>query len=134
MTKVLNYPTDADRDQVHNLIGSYAQGKMTRNTMMYAIAGIIEKYPNIQRMPVKNYSVRIVQYFGLQRIPIISIEGAKLSDKCPGCGASGDDLDYFRTEKERFDQEDDLISVTCLKCGWVFLNNTKNGRGQESYV
>ncbi len=133
MTTILSYPTDADRNRVHNLINSYAQGKMSRNAMMYAIAAIIEKYPNIQRMPIKGYSVRIVHYFGPQRIPIISIEGAELSDKCPGCGASGDDLDYFRTEKERFDQEDDLISVTCLKCGWVFLNNAKNGRGQ-SYV
>lgn len=135
---ILSYPTDEDRAQVHNLIGAYAHDRISRNAMMYEIACIINKYPNIQRMPVKNYSVRIVHYFGPKQIPIISIEGAELSDKCPGCGASGDDLDYFRTEKERFDQEADLISVTCLKCGWVFLNNAKNGRSKngrgQSYV
>jgi len=51
MTKVLNYPTDADRNRVHAFIGLYVQGKMTRNTMMYAIAAIIGKVPRLAAYP-----------------------------------------------------------------------------------
>lgn len=133
MTTILSYPTEEDRAQVHNLIGSYAKGSMPRNDMMRAIAGIIEKYPRLQRIPVKNYSVRIIQYYGPDRLPVISIEGAGQSDICPCCNSGEDAARYLRTEKENLNLDYDLISVTCLECGCVYQTKGRNGRGQ-SYV
>lgn len=132
MTTILSYPTDADRNRVHEFINLYAQGKMTRNALMYAIAGIIKKYPNLQRMPVHGYSVRILGYYN--GLPIISIEGAQVSDVCPACGSGEEAARYLRTEKENFGQDYDLISVTCLECGCVYQTHGRNGRRQESYV
>lgn len=132
MTTILSYPTDADRNRVHTFIGLYAQGKMTRNTMMYSIAGVIKKYPNLRHMPVQGYSVRILSYYN--DLPVISIEGAQESDICPCCSSGQDAARYLRTEKENFNKDYDLISVTCLECGCVYQTHGRNGRRQESYV
>ena len=129
MTAILTFPTDADRAEVHNLIHSYAHGKISLGRMMYSIAAIIEKYP-LQRIPVYGYSARVIYYQG---VPVISIESAKLSDICPCCGSNEDAASYLRTEKENFSKDYDLISVTCLECGCVYQTRGKNGRGQ-SYV
>ena len=125
MSKIFTFPTIEDRQRVHNLINTYAQGQLTRNSMMRQIAAIIEKY-NISRFPVQDYSVRILQYY--EGLPIISIEGAQISDTCPCCGAGQDVARYLRTEEERLDKEYDIISQTCLECGCVYLSNVKNGR------
>lgn len=122
----LTFPTTEDRTNIHNLIGTYAQGKITRNDLMRWIAQIINKYPNISRMPVNSYTVRILSYY--KDLPIISIEGAELSDSCPTCGAGTKDARYLRTEKENLGLDYDLVSVTCLECGCVYTVKGTNGR------
>lgn len=87
---------------------------------------VINKYPNIQRMPIFGYSVRILQYY--KDLPIISIEGAEVTDKCPGCGASLDDARYLRTEEENHNKDFDIVSSTCLDCGTVYMSEQPNER------
>lgn len=129
MPKLYQFPSVDDRKRVHNLIRTYATGGITRNTMMRRIAAIIEAY-RVSRFPVFGYSVRILSYFG--DLPIISIEGAKVSDSCPVCGSGTDAARYLRTEKENFDLPYDLVSVTCLECGCVYQTPAWNGRGEMS--
>lgn len=133
MSAILTFPTDVDREAVHKLIGSYAKGEISRNPMMREIAALIEKYP-LQRIPVFGYSVRIIQYYGPDRLPVISIEGAQQSDICPCCGSGEEAARYLRTERENFNLNYDLISVTCLECGCVYQTQGKNGREREQYV
>ena len=127
----IQFPTLDDRQHVHNLINLYAQGKCSRNDLMHWIANIINKYPNIQRMPIFGYTVRILQYY--KDLPIISIEGAEITDKCPGCGAGTKVARYLRTEKENNDTEYDIISLTCLECGTVYMTRAINGRMTQEY-
>lgn len=128
MLTTMQFPTLEDRTHVHNLIGHYARGKCSRNDLMRWIAHIIQKYP-IQRMPVFGYSVRILQYY--KDLPIISIEGAGIADKCPGCGAGTSEARYLRTEEENHHKDYDIISVTCLECGTVYMTKGVNGRMLE---
>ncbi|GAB6170964.1 hypothetical protein JCM15765_04420 [Paradesulfitobacterium aromaticivorans] len=132
MSTTLKFPSIEDRTRIHSLINSYAHGKCSRNDMMHWIAYIIQKYPNIQRMPIFGYSVRILQYY--KDLPIISIEGAGIADKCPGCGAGTKLAKYLRTEKENFDRDYDIVSLTCLECGCVYMSKGVNGRVEESYL
>ena len=125
-TSTLQFPSIEDRTHIHDLINSYAHGKCSRNDMMRWIAHIIGKYPNITRMPVFGYSVRILSYYG--DLPIISIESAVVSDSCPTCGAATSEARYLRTEKEQFDRDHDIASVTCLECGCVYSVEGVNGR------
>jgi hypothetical protein len=123
---IRQFPTLQDRTNTHNLIRMYAQGKLSRNDLMRWIAQIINKYPNIQRMPVFGYSIRILSYY--KDLPIISIEGAQLTDQCPTCGSGTKDARYLRTEKENHHESYDIISVTCLECGCVYSTKGFNGR------
>ena len=127
----IKFPTLEDREHVHRLINLYAHGKCNRNDLMRRIARIINKYPNIQRMPIFDYSVRIIQYY--KDIPIISIEGARVTNKCPGCGAWTKEARYLRTEKENHDKDYDIISLTCLECGTVYMAKATNGRMSGEY-
>lgn len=122
----LQFPSIEDRTHVHNMINHYAQGKLSRNDMMRWIANILGKYPRIQRMPVFGYSVRILDHY--KDLPIISIEGAALSDSCPSCGAGTSEARYLRTEREQFNEDHDIVSVTCLDCGCVYATKGVNGR------
>ena len=123
------YPTDADRNRIHDFIQLYAKGQMNLNSLFYCIGGIIEKYPHLSRIPVQGYSVRILQYYGAQRLPIISISGAEFSQSCPCCGSgSEDNAKYLRTDQENFDKNFDIVSATCLDCGCVYLTEGWNGR------
>lgn len=122
----IKFPTLEDREHVHKLINLYAHGKCTRNDLMRQIAQIINKYPNIQRMPIFGYSVRILQYY--KDLPIISIEGAEVTDKCPGCGAGTKEARYLRTEKENHHKDYDIVSLNCLECGTVYMAKGANGR------
>lgn len=126
----IQFPTTEDRTQIHNLIYSYAQGKCTRNDLMRQVAHVIGKYPNIERIPVFGYSVRILDHYG--DLPIIAIEGAQLADRCPCCKSGTDHARYLRTERENFDQEFDIVSVTCLECGCVYTSKGLNGRSKEN--
>jgi hypothetical protein len=121
----LQFPTLSDRTNVHNLINHYAHGKCSRNDLMRWIAHIIEKY-NIKHMPIFNYSVRILTYY--KDLPIISIEGAEVSNTCPGCGAGTSGARYLRTEKEDLHGGHDTASVTCIDCGCVYMVLAPNGR------
>jgi RNase P subunit RPR2 len=94
------------------------------------IANIIKKY-NLERIPVFGYSVRILQYY--KDLPIISIEGSEVVDKCPGCGAGTNIARYLRTEKENLHGDHDIASVTCLECGCVYRVSAPNGRLQADY-
>jgi hypothetical protein len=117
MSILMHYPTNKDRQDVHNLIGMYAHGKLGRNDMMRWVANIISKYPNIQRIPINGYSVRIASYY--EDLPIISIEGAIISNACPECTASLEQARYLRTEREGKDY--DIVSAACLECGCVYM-------------
>ncbi|HZK52629.1 MAG TPA: hypothetical protein VFC84_00275 [Desulfosporosinus sp.] len=125
----LKFPTLKDREHIHNLINHYAHGKCSRNDLMRWIANIIEKY-GIQRMPIFGYSVRILQYY--KDLPIISIEGAKVVDTCPGCSAGTNHARYLRTEKEDLHGTHDIVSVTCLECGCVYMISAPNGRESKA--
>lgn len=129
MPTTFQFPSIEDRTNIHNLIGMYAQSKISRNDMMHWIAQIINKYPNIQRIPVNGYSVRIISYY--KDLPIISVEGAQLAKKCPCCGAETKDARYLRTEKENLGFDYDLVSVTCLECGCVYAVKGVNGRRNQ---
>jgi hypothetical protein len=118
IVKIFKFPSLEDRVSIHNLINHYARGKCSRNDMMRWITCIIKKY-KVERVPVFGYSVRILQY--RQDIPIISIEGAEVTDNCPGCGAETRAAKYLRTEQENLHKDHDIISVTCLECGGVFM-------------
>lgn len=122
----IQFPTLDDRQHVHKLISLYAQGKCTRNDLMRQIAHTINKYPNIQRMPIFGYTVRILQYY--KDLPIISIEGAEITDKCPGCGAGTKVARYLRTEEENHHKGYDIVSLNCLECGTVYMTKANNGR------
>ena len=126
----LQFPTLSDRTHIHNLINHYAHGKCSRNDLMRWIANIITKY-NIKRMPIFGYSVKILTYYG--DLPIISIEGP-LADHCLTCGAATSEAKYLRTEKEQFVQDHDIVSVTCLECGCVYMTKGANGVMQEDYI
>jgi len=125
----LQFPTIEDRQNIHNIINHYAHGKCGRNDLMRWVAHIIEKY-NIKRMPVFDYSVRVLTYYG--DLPIISIEGAEITDSCPGCGAGTNIARYLRTEKEDLHGSHDTVSVTCLECGCVYMVSAPNGREREA--
>jgi hypothetical protein len=125
----LQFPTLSDRTNVHNLINDYAHGKCSRNDLMRWVANIIEKY-NIKRMPIFNYSVRILTYYG--DLPIISIEGP-LSDHCPTCGAGIGATQYLRTEQENLSEDYDIASFTCLECGCVYTSKVDNGKKSVVY-
>lgn len=129
MPTTFQFPSLENRTNVHNLIAMYAKGNISRNDLMLWIAQIINKYPNIQRMPINGYSVRILSYY--KDLPIISIEGAQLSEQCPCCGAGSNDAKYLRTEQENFDRDYDLESVTCLECGCVYMTKGANGRRNQ---
>lgn len=116
--KTFKFPTLEDRVNIHSLISHYAKDKCSRNDMMRWIARIIKKY-KVQRVPVFGYSVRILQYY--KDLPIVSIEGAEVTDTCPGCGAGTSAARYLRTEQENLHKDHDIISVTCLECGCVFM-------------
>ena len=122
----IQFPSLEDRKHVHELINLYAHGKCKRNDLMIQIAQIINKYPNIQRMPIFGYTVRILQYY--KDLPIISIEGAEITDKCPGCGAGTKVARYLRTEKESRNKDYDIVSLNCLECGTVYMAKGNNGR------
>jgi uncharacterized Zn finger protein len=77
-------------------------------------------------MPVFGYTVRILQYY--KNLPIISIEGAEITDRCPGCDAGTREARYLRTEKENLSTEYDIVSLTCLECGTVYMAKGNNGR------
>lgn len=125
----IQFPTLEDREHVHKLINLYAKGKCSRNDLMRWIAQIINRYPNIQRMPIFGYTVRILQYY--KDLPIISIEGATITDKCPGCKANTKIARYLRTEKENRNKDYDIISLSCLECGTVYMAKGNNGRLRE---
>lgn len=128
----IQFPTLDDRNEVHSLINLYAHGRCSRNNLMHQIAQTINKYPNIQRMPIFGYTVRILQYY--KDLPIISIEGVEISDRCPGCGAGTNIARYLRTEKENHNKDYDIISLTCLECGTVYMTKALNGRMAEEYL
>ena len=130
-TAIVQFPSLVDRKHVHSLINSYAKGKITRNDLMRQIAQIINKYPSIERMPVFGYSVRILQYYN--DLPIISIEGAEITDTCPGCGSDSSHAKYLRTEQENNDMQYDIISSTCIECGAVYMSQALNGRMTMEY-
>lgn len=125
----LQFPTPEDREHIHNLINLYAHGKCSRNDLMRWVANIIEKY-NLTHMPIFGYSVRILTYY--KDLPIISIEGAKVVDACPGCGAGTSLARYLRTEKENLHGDRDIVSVTCLECGCVYMVSASNGRESKA--
>ena len=132
MTTPYKFPAAADRRRIHTLIAEFAHGKITLTKMFNSVAEVVRQYPRLSRIPIYGYSVRILQtYNGL---PIVSITSAKLSDTCPCCNAGEQTAGYLRTEKEQFNQEFDLISVTCLECGTVYFAHGRNGRRQEAYV
>jgi hypothetical protein len=120
LLKTIQFPTLEDRINIHNLINHYAKGKCSRNDMMRWIAHIIGKY-KVERVPIFNYSVRILQYY--KDLPIISIEGAEVTDTCPGCGAGSNVSRYLRTEQENLHKDYDIISAACLDCGCVYMYN-----------
>ena len=128
--KPLTFPTIEDRQNIHNLINHYAHGKCSRNDLMKWIANIIEKY-NVKRMPIFGYSVRILTYY--KDLPIISIEGAEVTDICPGCSAGINIARYLRTEKENHNKDYDVASFTCLECGMVYMSKQDNGRKSVVY-
>lgn len=121
----LQFPTPEDRQHVHNLIGHYAHGKCSRNDLMRWVAKIIEKY-NLTHMPIFGYSVRVLTYY--KDLPIISIESANVSDTCRGCDSGTAHARYLRTEKEDLHGSHDIVSVTCLECGCVYMVSAPNGR------
>lgn len=123
----LQFPSIEDRTHVHNLINHYAHGKCSRDDLMRWVDNIIEKY-KIKRMPIFGYSARILTYY--KDLPIISIEGAKITDTCPGCGAGTNVARYLRTEKENLHEGHDIVSVACLECGCVYMAEAPNGRTQ----
>ena len=122
---VLQFPTLEDRTHIHNLISHYAHGKCSRNDLMHWIAHIIKKY-NVERLQIFGYSVRILSYYG--DLPIISIESSTITESCPTCYAETSAARYLRTEKENLSQDHDLVSVTCLECGCVYIVKSPNGR------
>ena len=126
----LQFPTLEDRSNIHNLINDYAHGKCSRNDLMRWIANIIEKY-KIKHMPIFGYSVRILTYYG--DLPIISIEGAGITDTCPGCGFGPNIARYLRTEQENLSGDYDVASFTCLECGMVYMTKVDNGRRSVVY-
>ena len=126
----LQFPTLEDRTNVHNLINLHSRGKCSRNDLMKWVAHIIEKY-KLKRMPIFGYSVRILQYYG--DLPIISIEGAEVTDVCPGCGAGIGIARYLRTEQENHNEDFDIASFTCLECGMVYMSKQDNGRKSVVY-
>lgn len=126
----LQFPTLEDRTNIHNLINHYAHGKCSRDDLMRWVANIIEKY-NLKRMPIFGYSVRILTYY--KDLPIISIEGAEVSDTCPGCGAGSNVARYLRTEQENLQEDYDIASFTCLECGCVYMTKVDNGRKNVVY-
>lgn len=127
---ILQFPTLSDRTNVHNLINHYAHGKCSRNDLMKWVANIITKY-KLTHMPIFNYSVKILAYYG--DLPIISIESAEVSDTCPGCGAGIDIARYLRTERESHNEDYDVASFTCLECGCVYMSKVENGRRSVVY-
>jgi hypothetical protein len=99
--------------------------------MMRWIAHIIEKY-KVERVPIFGYSIRILQYY--KDLPIISVEGAEVTDTCPGCGAGTSAARYLRTEQENRHKDHDIISVTCLDCGCVYMCKALNERKETSTI
>lgn len=128
MATVYHFPVNEDRNRVHNVINSFAQGKCGRITMMFEIAQVLNKY-SVKKMPIYGYSVRILDYLG--DLPVISIEGDKITDLCPGCGAGTETARYLRTEKENLFSDFDIIAVTCLECGCVYMTKAPNGRRKK---
>lgn len=122
---IKQFPTLADRQSIHNIIGHHSQGKCSRNDAMRLVAEIVERY-NLTKMNIFDYSVRVFYSKHAPGLPILSIESTQISEDCPVCHSV--DSKYLRTEKENLDLDYDIVDVQCLECGAIYGTKGNNGR------